>query len=132
MPKPVRLISGAAILALLLAGPGASDVRARLPGALLSTVNLAEVITKLCERGMPADLALTAVQTLGVELVDFGAAQACATGGLRGGSTRSAGLSLGDRACLALARERHFPAITTDTAWANPPDFDVRLIRSAP
>ncbi len=48
------VLDASAVLALLLAEPGADQVAATLPGALLSAVNLAEIITKLCERGMPA------------------------------------------------------------------------------
>jgi ribonuclease VapC len=122
------VLDSSAVLALLLAEPGADKVRMALPGALLSTVNFAEVVTKLCERGMPADQARIAIETIGAEVVDFGIDQACITGDLRD-STRSAGLSLGDRACLALARQRNLPAITADTAWGSLPGFDVIVIR---
>jgi PIN domain nuclease of toxin-antitoxin system len=115
-------------LGLLLAEPGADQVSAALPGALVSTVNFAEIVSKLCERGMPADSARVAIQTIGVEIVDFNLGQACIAGDLRTG-TRSAGLSLGDRACLALARSRNLPAITADTAWGALPGFEVILIR---
>ena len=122
------VLDSSAILALLLAEPGSERVRTALPDALLSTVNLAEVVSKLSERGMPADEARAAVEATGVEFVDFGADQACAAGALRS-ETRAAGLSLGDRACLALARLRRLPAITADTAWGRLPRFDVVVIR---
>jgi PIN domain nuclease of toxin-antitoxin system len=122
------VLDSSAILALLLAEPGAEKVRAALPDALVSTVNFAEIIGKLCERGMPAEAARAAVETIGVEIVDFNPDQACMAGDLRN-STRSAGLSLGDRACLALARSRNLPAITADTAWGPLAGFDVILIR---
>ena len=123
------VLDSSGVLALLFAEPGADTVKAALPGALLSTVNLAEVITKLCERGMPADQARAAVEAIGVELIDFGADQACMVGELRA-ATRSAGLSLGDRACLALSRLRGFPAITADTVWGQLSGFNVVVIRS--
>ena len=116
------------MLALLLGQPGAERVRAVLPGALLSSVNLAEVVSKLCERGMPASEARAAIAAIGVEIVDFNLAQACLTGELRN-TTRSAGLSLGDRACLSLARIQGSPALTADTAWKSLADFDVTVIR---
>lgn len=122
------VLDSSAVLALLLAEPGSEQVRAALPGALLSTVNLAEVVSKLNERGMPADETRAAVEATGVEWVDFTADQACAAGALRG-ETRAAGLSLGDRACLALARLRSLPAITADAAWGRLPGFDVVVIR---
>lgn len=124
------VLDSSAVLALLLAEPGADRVKTVLPGALLSTVNLAEVITKLCERGMPAGEARAAVEAIGVELVDFDVDLACAAGNLRL-VTRSAGLSLGDRACLALSRHRGLPAMTSDTAWAQLSGFDVVQIRGS-
>lgn len=124
------VLDSSAVLALLLAEPGVDRVKTVLPGALLSTVNLAEVITKLCERGMPASEARAAVEAIGVELVDFDVDLACAAGNLRL-VTRSAGLSLGDRACLALSRHRGLPAMTSDTAWAQLSGFDVVQIRGS-
>jgi PIN domain nuclease of toxin-antitoxin system len=114
---------------LLLAEPGAEKVQAVLPGALLSAVNFAEVVTKLCERGMPADRARAAIEALGAEVVDFGVELACVTGDLRN-TTRSAGLSLGDRACLALSQQQNLPAMTADTAWARIAGVRVFVIRS--
>jgi PIN domain nuclease of toxin-antitoxin system len=60
------VLDSSAVLALLLAEPGADKVRSALPGALLSTVNFAEIVSKLCERGMPADQARAAIETIGV------------------------------------------------------------------
>jgi len=122
------VLDSSAVLALLLAEPGADRVKAALPGALLSVVNFAEVVTELCDRGMPATEARSIVETLGVELVDFEVEQACIVGDLRR-ATRAAGLSLGDRACLALARLRGLSALTADTAWGQLEGFDVVLIR---
>jgi ribonuclease VapC len=103
-------------------------VRAALPGAPLSIVNIAEIVTKLCERGMPAGEARIAVEAIGVELVAFTAEQGCSVGEL-GELTRAAGLSLGDRACLA--RERGLPAITAETDWCRVPGFDIVALRGA-
>ena len=123
------VLDTSAILALLLDETEADQVSTVLPGVLLSTVNLAEVISKFCERGMPADQALLAVTSIGVEIVPFETEQARLCGELHP-LTRSLGLSLGDRACLALARLRKFPAITADTAWADVPECEVILIRN--
>ncbi len=122
------VLDSSAVLSLLLAEPGAEIVQSVLPGALLSTVNFAEVLAKLVERGMPSSDALRAVEALGVELVDFNADQAHVTGQLRA-STRALGLSLGDRACLALGRLTRSKIYTADQAWADVPDFDIVLIR---
>jgi PIN domain nuclease of toxin-antitoxin system len=124
------VLDSSAVLALIFNEPGAEAVKATLPDALLSTVNLAEIITKLVDKGLPAEVARAAVEVLGAEIVDFDFAQACLTGELRT-ATRSAGLSLGDRACLALAAKRNLPAMTADTAWGRLENFDVILIRGA-
>jgi ribonuclease VapC len=124
------VLDSSALLALLLGEPGSDRVKAVLPDALLSAVNLAEVMSKLCERGMPAGEARTAIEATGVRIVDFDIDQACLSGELRPG-TRAAGLSLGDRACLALAQLRQVPAMTADTAWHELKGFEVIFIRGA-
>ena len=114
------VLDASALLALLQDEPGAERVLESLPGALISSVNFSEVVAKLAELGMPeTDIRLAL--TLGLEVAPFDEALAVAAGTLRP-ATRSAGLSLGDRACLALARARSLPALTTDRAWQ---DLDV-------
>ncbi len=125
------MLDSSAVLALLLNEPGAELVRACLSSARLSTVNLAEVIGKFTERGVPPAEARLAVETLGLTVVDFDAAQAHATGALRP-ATKPLGLSLGDRACLALAQAIGATAYTADSAWARLTSPDIRLIRPAP
>ncbi|WP_044559413.1 type II toxin-antitoxin system VapC family toxin [Azospirillum sp. B4] len=129
------VLDSSALLAVLLAEPGAERVIATLPGALISTVNVAEVLTKLRERGMPVNEARQALEATGVEIVDFDLADAVLAADMRP-ATRANGLSLGDRACLALARSRRAPALTADQAWAKVaqagiPDLDIVLIRQA-
>jgi PIN domain nuclease of toxin-antitoxin system len=110
------VLDSSAVLALMRREPGASAVAAVLPGALLSTVNLAEVIAKLCERDVPIDIARQAVASLGVRIADFTEEQAHLTGEWRP-LTRSVGLSLGDRACLALAKTSSATVLTTERVW---------------
>lgn len=122
------VLDSSAVLALLLGEPGAARVAAVLPGALLSAVNLAEIVTKLCERGMPYAEARAAVEAIGIDIIDFTADQACLAGSLRV-ATRSLGLSLGDRACLALAQQRTLPAFTADAAWGRLEGVRVVVVR---
>jgi len=89
---------------------------AALPTASIGTVNLTEVISKLCERGVPPEAAMEAVQCLGVEIVVHSVEHALRAGGLRP-TTKAFGLSLGDRACLALGRERNARVITAERHW---------------
>jgi PIN domain nuclease of toxin-antitoxin system len=123
------VLDSSAVLALLFAEPGAAAVEAVLPGALLSTVNFAEVVSKLREHGMPASQARAAIEAIGVDVEPFDSDQATIAGALRP-TTRSIGLSLGDRACLALAQRRGFPALTTDQAWSRVDGANVVCIRA--
>jgi len=122
------VLDSSAVLAVLLNEPGADKVMAALPDAVLSAVNFAEVISKLCERGMPAGDARMAVEALGLEVVSFDAGQAVLAGDLRP-ATRALGLSLGDRACLALALSRQATAVTADAAWQKVAGIKVQIIR---
>ena len=85
-------------------------------GAAMSAVNYAEVVGKLVDRGLdPAEMAADLAH-LDVEIVPIDRDLAEVAGRLRT-QTRSAGLSLGDRCCLALAKHLGAPAMTTDKAW---------------
>ena len=77
------VLDSSAVLAVLQSEPGANLVLATLPGALLSTVNFAEVVTKLTMSGMPAFEARLSVEGLGVDIIEFTLEQAELTGGLR-------------------------------------------------
>ena len=110
------VLDASALLALMDAERGQEAVAAVLPGALLSSVNLAEVVSKLAERGMPAAQAHADALALGIDVVAFDGDLARDAGVLRP-LTRAAGLSLGDRCCLALARSRDAAVLTTETSW---------------
>ena len=74
-------------------------------------------MAKLQERGAPDENIDRNIARLNLPVIPFDAAQAMAAGKLRA-RTRSLGLSLGDRACLALALARGLPAVTMDRDWA--------------
>jgi ribonuclease VapC len=111
------VLDASALLALIHGEDGAERVEPCIPGARLSAVNLAEVVGKLADAGMPEDEIRAALTGLGLRIVHFDEALAYATGLLRS-ATRSSGLSLGDRACLALAHATGLPALTADRAWS--------------
>ena len=110
------VLDSSALLALLLGEPGADKVAAVLPQSCMSTVNCAEVITKLVEK-QASNHQFALARGLPVEKVPFDEAQAVASGHLRA-TTKAFGLSLGDRACLALALALGLPVLTSDRAWA--------------
>jgi PIN domain nuclease of toxin-antitoxin system len=116
MPRDV-VLDASALLALVHGEEGADVVEATIPGAQISAVNLAEVVGKLADIGMPEDEIRAALAGLGLRVVDFDERLAFAAGLLRP-LTRSEGLSLGDRACLAVAAATHRPALTADRSWA--------------
>jgi ribonuclease VapC len=112
------VLDASAVLALLNAERGAHMVSAALDDALLSIVNYAEVISKLVERGAPLEQARSALATIGIPIADFDRALADRTGALRASTSRF-GLSLGDRACIALAERERARVLTSDRRWAD-------------
>jgi ribonuclease VapC len=130
------VLDASALLAYLGNEPGAEIVADAITGgAAMSAVNLAEVLSTLAVRGKePADVVsqLTGQGLLGGAIVvePFITEDASEVARLRP-LTRSAGLSLADRACLALARRLDAPVLTGDQAWAGVVlDVDVRAIRN--
>ncbi len=111
-----HVLDASALLAVMLGERGAEEVLERIPGAVIGAVNLAEVVAKLQERGVPDAEIDREIAELDLPVIPFDAAQAMAAGKLRA-RTRPLGLSLGDRACLALAMARDVPAVTTDRGW---------------
>jgi PIN domain nuclease of toxin-antitoxin system len=111
------VLDASAILALLNDEPGAEKITPELLSrATASAVNLAEVQTILVREGGDPDESWTlAVDPIpGIE--PFTAEQARIAGTLVQ-KTSSLGLSLGDRACLALAIALEAPVYTTDRLW---------------
>lgn len=110
------IVDASALLALLNDEPGAEVVAQAIPGAAISAVNLAEVVAKLAEMGVPEQDIRTALGPLGLETVPFDEPTAYRTGLLRP-QTRRLGLSLADQACLALGLARECPVLTADRTW---------------
>lgn len=113
------VLDASAMLAVLNQELGSDKLTPEmLNNAAGSVVNLAEVHTKLVSRGGDPDEAwedtLSAIQ----QAVPFDEEQARITGGLVA-QTRALGLSLGDRACLALGLVLKAPVYTTDKSWKN-------------
>ena len=118
------VLDASALLAYLQGEPGAEVVaEALVQAAAISAVNWAEVLSKLAERGQDPDTVATHLTEQGlldkailVYPVDEILARTIAKLYL---PTRPLGLSLGDRACLALAMNLGLPALTTERAWDN-------------
>ena len=123
------VVDASAILALLFGEPFERVEPEHIAKAWVSTVNLSEVLGKLYEMGVPEDAADAAVARLSLRVRAFDESQARAAAQLKP-LTREAGLSLGDRACLALAKSLKCRVITADRVWSNTDvGVEVLLIR---
>lgn len=111
------VLDASALLSALLEEPGAETVEAAIETALISTVNLAETVSALGRDGNPAEEVRAIIASLQLAAVPPDEAMAVDAGLLRS-ITDAAGLSLGDRFCLALARRLGAPVLTADRAWA--------------
>ncbi|MEX0272500.1 type II toxin-antitoxin system VapC family toxin [Leptolyngbyaceae cyanobacterium UHCC 1019] len=122
--QATTVLDASALLAYLQGEVGADIVAtALIQGAAISAINWAETLSKLAERGQDPDEVAEYLlnqgllnQVLSIHPVDQTLAQVIAKLRL---PTQSLGLSLGDRACLALALQLQLPALTSDRIWSN-------------
>ncbi len=129
------VLDASALLALLQREPGQERVAEAIArGSAISAVNLSEVVAKLRDAGVPESAIQQSLEGLaarGLDVVPFDEVLAMAAGFLRP-HTRSLGLSLGDRACIALGRARGQPVLTADRSWTRVSSaigVEVRVIR---
>ena len=113
------VLDASALLAYLNGEPGAERVRQCIEQGqvIMSSVNLAEVLSKCADQGMSSADQVALCAALPVEISPFDAELALTSAALRS-STRAQGLSLGDRCCLALAQSHSATALTADHAWS--------------
>ena len=112
----IAVLDSSALMAMMRWETGAERVAACLDWAIVSTVNLAEVETKLVSAGLDEQLAWWHIREIQCKSIPFDDEQARMAGGLVK-ITKPFGLSLGDRACLALAIDRKATVYTTDRIW---------------
>jgi ribonuclease VapC len=126
------VLDASAILAVLRREPGAEAFLQKLntlPPTAVSVVNLAEVHAKLVQHGASTRDAWEAARASAEEIFDFDQKQAKISGDLIA-QTHAYGLSLGDRACLALATVLKAPVYTADHAWKKlKVGIDIHVIR---
>ena len=125
------ILDSSALLAVLLDEPGSEKVEAVIDAAIISSVNIAEVAERLArDRNPPAqvrDIIMALPCMIAVPETDV-----AMDAGILRSLTRPAGLSLGDRFCLALARKLAAPVLTADRSWesvAEAVGVEVCLIR---
>lgn len=124
-----HVIDSSVVLAYIMNEAGGDELLVPSRCLHLSIVNVAEIYTKVAERGGRIDDARHVIQSLGIRIRAFRDAHAEGVAALRP-LTRHRGLSLGDRACLALAQFVGLPILTADGKWVDLGlDLDIRMIR---
>lgn len=121
------IFDASALLAFLRSEPGGDTASRHLPDAMISAVNMAEVMAVLIRKGMPANDAQAALDGLELDIIPFDRDQAYRSARLLP-ITAALGLSLGDRACLALAQSHRQAALTAEKEWERI-DADIKIVR---
>ena len=125
------VLDASALIAMLRKESGGEAVAEVLAGARMSVVNFAEVVSHFTHAGVPQGELREMFATIRLSLVDADAELAWSAGRLRR-TTAEAGLSLGDRFCLALGARDRLPVWTADRQWrtiADKLDVEIVLIR---
>ncbi len=110
------VLDASAFFAMIKREPGWQKVVAALPGSVICSVNAAEIYSKISDWSYSSVEQDKCHAVLKNRMVPFDTDLVLRSGALRG-STKAKGLSLGDRACLALAQRLGVPAVTADLAW---------------
>lgn len=111
------VLDASALLAMLHDEPGGGVIIPLLVRCVMSAVNWSEVVQKCLARGVNVTGIRDDVTSLGMTIAPFSVEDGELVAQLWL-ETRAHGLSLGGRACLALALRLKLPALTTDRAWA--------------
>lgn len=110
------VLDASALLALLNLEPGAAAVWERAESSAISSVNWCEVFGRLRAAGVDGETLRIQMAQTGIAVIAFDTDDAEAAGELLP-RTRAHGLSLADRACVALAARLGLPAVTADRTW---------------
>ena len=123
------LLDASALLAYLHQEPGGAVVKPMLPIAAISTVNWCEVVQKLWAKSIDDKAVAKKLKLLGLRFIPFTLEHADQAGELWQ-ITSPLGLSLADRACLAVGLVEQMPIMTADKVWQELAlDLKIQLIR---
>lgn len=117
------VFDSSAILALLNEESGKEVVSENLDRAMVSAINIVEVATVLIRKGLDSEAIFNLLKETFLHIEDFNLDQAIIASSIDE-LTKHHGLSLGDRACLALAKHKNLPVLTADKAWK---EFDLGI-----
>jgi PIN domain nuclease of toxin-antitoxin system len=120
-------LDSTAIIALLQSEPGHQHVQEVLERSAVSAVNLAEIVNKLAQRGATSDSVRDSLVLLKLQVEDWSEDMAYRSAEFTQ-FNKSHGLSLGDRACLTLAKQLRATAVTSDRTWRRLPSLGVRIM----
>jgi ribonuclease VapC len=121
------VLDSTALIAVVEQEPGYQRVEELLDNSTISTVNLAETMNKLVDRGSPAETVREALVNLELAVEDWSEDMAYRSAEFTR-FNKSHGLSLGDRACLTLAKQLRATAVTSDRTWRRLPSLGVRIM----
>ena len=124
------IIDASALLALIKEEPGAEIVEGLLGKIIMSSVNVSEVAGSLMTPELSIEECQRCILPFISSLASFDEEQAFKAASLKE-ATRTKGLSLGDRACIALGITMQLPIYTADRIWdkLDLENADIRLIR---
>jgi ribonuclease VapC len=120
------VLDSAAVMALLSLEPGYKRVAELLNKSAISSVNVAEIFNKLVQKASAEDVR-EFLRPLELQVEDWTEAMAYRSAEFTQ-FNKSHGLSLGDRACLTLAKQLRATAVTSDRAWRRLPALGVRIM----
>jgi ribonuclease VapC len=120
------VLDSAAVLALVSLEPGYQRVADVLEKSAISSVNLAETVNKLVEKAS-AEKVRELIKPLGLRVEAWSEDMAYRSAEFTP-FIKSHGLSLGDRACITLAKQLHATAVTSDRAWRRLPSLGVKVM----
>lgn len=125
----LRVIDASALLAAIHQEPGGVIVKQHIEQSIISAINWSEVLQKLSRAGADSVAIAAMLKALGLRVVAFTEDDAQLAADLWP-ETKKKGLSLADRACLALGKRLQLTVVTADKAWQGvDPDIVIELIR---
>lgn len=111
------VFDASALIVLFAKEKGYELIKTHLKDAIISSINIAEVYKYCIEvQNLTKDEANSLIKLADIKIVDFSQEQALITAELVH-KTKQYGLSLGDRACIALAMLKNHPVLTCDKIW---------------
>ena len=121
------ILDSTALIALVGSESGSQRIADLLENSAVSAVNLAETANNLLEKGFSQAEVRESLAKLELKVEDWSEAMAYRSAEFTR-YNKSHGLSLGDRACLTLAKHLHATAVTSDRTWSRKPALGVPIM----